>query len=155
MIVEFDARRLASEKRRLDRISEREANTTCFACRSQGHSAKDCPNNLDGSIEIDGIKTMVGRDTVNICYRFVFLLACLLSLCPSCPCLIGFGSGVQVWFPSTYPWTLSPASEQSGPNAVRVVLCVSGQRSPGWKVSAEPGQGGVPERREGMHPLSG
>ncbi|CED84937.1 E3 ubiquitin ligase interacting with arginine methyltransferase [Phaffia rhodozyma] len=66
---EFDARRLASEKRRLDRIAEREANTTCFACRSQGHSAKDCPNNLDGAVEIDGIRTMVGRDTVNICYR--------------------------------------------------------------------------------------
>ncbi|KLO11729.1 hypothetical protein SCHPADRAFT_830574, partial [Schizopora paradoxa] len=33
----------ASEQRRLQRIGERQANTTCFACREKGHAAKDCP----------------------------------------------------------------------------------------------------------------
>ncbi|KAJ7632684.1 hypothetical protein FB45DRAFT_791855, partial [Roridomyces roridus] len=32
-----------SEARRLQRIADRNAETTCFACRSKGHSARDCP----------------------------------------------------------------------------------------------------------------
>jgi zinc finger CCHC domain-containing protein 9 len=69
--ADASARALASEKRRLDRIAEREAATTCFACRGQGHSAKECPNQLDGAVEVDGVRTMQGRDAVNICYRSV------------------------------------------------------------------------------------
>lgn len=74
-ITDASARALASEKRRLDRIAEREAATTCFACRGQGHSAKECPNQLDGALEVDGVRTMQGKDAVNICYRCVACLA--------------------------------------------------------------------------------
>ncbi|KAL1712264.1 hypothetical protein EV715DRAFT_213959 [Schizophyllum commune] len=45
-----------SEQRRLARIAERNADTTCFACREKGHSAKFCPK--------AGNKPAVG-----ICYR--------------------------------------------------------------------------------------
>ena len=47
-----------SEQRRLARIAERNADTTCFACREKGHSAKFCPK--------AGNKPAVG-----ICYRCV------------------------------------------------------------------------------------
>ncbi|KAK7059101.1 hypothetical protein VNI00_001726 [Paramarasmius palmivorus] len=53
-----DARLLASESRRLKRIAERDAGTTCFACREKGHSAKYCPKSVDG-----------GQKNVGICYR--------------------------------------------------------------------------------------
>ncbi|KAJ7172415.1 hypothetical protein C8R46DRAFT_1085876 [Mycena filopes] len=45
-----------SEARRLKRIEERDAGTTCFACRLTGHSARDCPS-------------AEGKKTVGICYR--------------------------------------------------------------------------------------
>lgn len=60
---------LESEKRRLARIAEREASTTCFACRSKGHAARDCPNALEGTVSASGVQSMKGSDTVNICYR--------------------------------------------------------------------------------------
>ncbi|KAJ7343423.1 hypothetical protein DFH08DRAFT_782044 [Mycena albidolilacea] len=49
-----------SEARRLKRIEERNATTTCFACRLKGHSARDCPSSQSG----DKSKSAVG-----ICYR--------------------------------------------------------------------------------------
>ncbi|KIK70827.1 hypothetical protein GYMLUDRAFT_148923 [Collybiopsis luxurians FD-317 M1] len=38
----------ASERRRLQRIAEKNAATTCFACREKGHAAKDCPKGRNG-----------------------------------------------------------------------------------------------------------
>jgi len=38
------ARALASEERRLSRISSRQSQTVCFACRQTGHSIRDCPS---------------------------------------------------------------------------------------------------------------
>jgi hypothetical protein len=35
-----------SEDRRLSRQNTKHSGTTCFACRSKGHAAKDCPNVL-------------------------------------------------------------------------------------------------------------
>ena len=69
LLVDSDARVVASEQRRLARMSERERETTCFACRQKGHSARDCPNALEGDLLVDGVRTMTGKDTVNICYR--------------------------------------------------------------------------------------
>ncbi|KAJ7109442.1 hypothetical protein C8R44DRAFT_802528 [Mycena epipterygia] len=46
-----------SEIRRQKRIEERDAATTCFACRSKGHSARDCPS--DGN----------SKGAIGICYR--------------------------------------------------------------------------------------
>ncbi|KAF8322073.1 hypothetical protein DL93DRAFT_2027444, partial [Clavulina sp. PMI_390] len=51
-----------SEKRRLKRIDDRNADKTCFACRESGHTARDCPN----AVSVDQ-----GRSTVGICYRQV------------------------------------------------------------------------------------
>ncbi|KAJ4485960.1 hypothetical protein J3R30DRAFT_3443072 [Lentinula aciculospora] len=50
-----------SERRRLQRIAEKNAETTCFVCREKGHCAKDCPKN--------GIKEGSGSKQLGICYR--------------------------------------------------------------------------------------
>ncbi|KAH7923147.1 hypothetical protein BV22DRAFT_1015989 [Leucogyrophana mollusca] len=52
-----------SEDRRLKRISERQADTICFACREKGHAARDCPKAGDGKGKKGGEKV------VGICYR--------------------------------------------------------------------------------------
>ncbi|KAH9002149.1 hypothetical protein EDB86DRAFT_369956 [Lactarius hatsudake] len=57
------AKKTASETRRLKRKVERCANTTCFACREVGHSAKDCPSVLPGTG--DGAT----KNPIGICYR--------------------------------------------------------------------------------------
>ncbi|KAJ6596959.1 hypothetical protein DFH09DRAFT_107080 [Mycena vulgaris] len=49
-----------SELRRQKRIDERNAATTCFACREKGHSARDCP-----SSQSDG----KSKGAIGICYR--------------------------------------------------------------------------------------
>ncbi|KAF8212169.1 hypothetical protein K438DRAFT_1708431 [Mycena galopus ATCC 62051] len=49
-----------SEARRLQRIAERNAATTCFACRLKGHSARDCPSSQSGG---------KSNSAVGICYR--------------------------------------------------------------------------------------
>ncbi|KAH9018997.1 hypothetical protein EDB85DRAFT_2009910 [Lactarius pseudohatsudake] len=59
-------RAAASETRRLKRKVERCANTTCFACREVGHSAKDCPSVLPGTG--DGA-TKTTKNLIGICYR--------------------------------------------------------------------------------------
>ncbi|KAF7338244.1 hypothetical protein MVEN_02049700 [Mycena venus] len=51
-----------AEARRLKRIEERNAATTCFACRLKGHSARDCPSAGEKSNAV-----------VGICYRSAFL----------------------------------------------------------------------------------
>ncbi|KAG7099058.1 hypothetical protein E1B28_000933 [Marasmius oreades] len=48
---------IRSESRRLNRIMKRNVDTTCFACREKGHSAKDCP------------KEGGDKKSVGICYR--------------------------------------------------------------------------------------
>ncbi|THV07643.1 hypothetical protein K435DRAFT_709696 [Dendrothele bispora CBS 962.96] len=55
-----DDRLSSSEKRRQKRVSEKQATTTCFACREKGHSARNCPKTGDG----DQSKKVVG-----MCYR--------------------------------------------------------------------------------------
>ncbi|KAH9061232.1 hypothetical protein EDB87DRAFT_1674191 [Lactarius vividus] len=59
-------RAAASETRRLKRKVERGTNTTCFACREVGHSAKDCPSILPGTG--DGA-TKTTENLIGICYR--------------------------------------------------------------------------------------
>ncbi|KAJ7709840.1 hypothetical protein B0H17DRAFT_1155692 [Mycena rosella] len=49
-----------SELRRQKRVDERNAATTCFACREKGHSARDCP-----SAQSDG----KSKGAIGICYR--------------------------------------------------------------------------------------
>ncbi|KAF8971225.1 hypothetical protein BDZ97DRAFT_1651625 [Flammula alnicola] len=60
------ARRLkvlsATEARRLKRIQQKNADTTCFACREKGHAARDCPTSQKAG---DAEATAV----VGVCYR--------------------------------------------------------------------------------------
>ncbi|KAJ7774515.1 hypothetical protein DFH07DRAFT_102143 [Mycena maculata] len=49
-----------SELRRQKRIEERNAATTCFACRSKGHSARDCPSAQSAG---------ESKNALGICYR--------------------------------------------------------------------------------------
>lgn len=56
-----------TEQRRLGRISDRLAETVCFACREKGHAAKDCPTAVGG----DGDSQKNANTIVGICYRFV------------------------------------------------------------------------------------
>lgn len=42
-----------TEQRRQGRAEDRNANTTCFACRGKGHAAKDCPNVLLAAANTD------------------------------------------------------------------------------------------------------
>ncbi|KAF8070055.1 hypothetical protein FPV67DRAFT_998730 [Lyophyllum atratum] len=53
-----------SEDRRQRRIDEKQADTTCFACREKGHAARDCPTAKDLPTE-NGKKA----SAVGICYR--------------------------------------------------------------------------------------
>ncbi|KAI9063344.1 hypothetical protein FKP32DRAFT_702991 [Trametes sanguinea] len=65
-------RKQASEQRRVKRINERHAETTCFACREKGHTARDCTKSIAAdALEGDRGKSggKAGRDTVGICYR--------------------------------------------------------------------------------------
>ncbi|EAU90882.1 zinc knuckle family protein [Coprinopsis cinerea okayama7 len=62
-----------SEKRRLARIKERLANTTCFVCREKGHAARDCPRASElaaaaGEPPAEG-KKPAASSVVGICYR--------------------------------------------------------------------------------------
>ncbi|TEB37207.1 hypothetical protein FA13DRAFT_1726299 [Coprinellus micaceus] len=52
------------EIRRLKRISEKDADTTCFACREKGHAARDCPKASEIAGPENGPASMTG-----ICYR--------------------------------------------------------------------------------------
>jgi Zinc knuckle len=54
------AKAAATEHRRIRRIEERNAGTTCFACRQSGHSARDCPN---------AVSVEEGKNIVGMCYR--------------------------------------------------------------------------------------
>ncbi|TFY75506.1 hypothetical protein EWM64_g8508 [Hericium alpestre] len=64
--LDAETRAAASEHRRHKRIAERHANTTCFACREQGHAAMHCPNVKP---EDDGGTAQKGKEVVGICYR--------------------------------------------------------------------------------------
>jgi len=57
-------RAVQSELRRRKRVEERQANTTCFACRAKGHAARDCPVANTHPGELSKIDNIVG-----ICYR--------------------------------------------------------------------------------------
>ncbi|KAG1812077.1 uncharacterized protein BJ212DRAFT_469695 [Suillus subaureus] len=55
-----------SESRRQKRIAEKYADTTCFACRRKGHTARDCPTIRN---EASGGGGVARQKTVGICYR--------------------------------------------------------------------------------------
>lgn len=72
------SRQEASERRRLKRKDERFSDTTCFACREKGHTARDCTRTVSGGGEGGDTqgeagnakaKASRGMDTVGICYR--------------------------------------------------------------------------------------
>ncbi|KIJ68085.1 hypothetical protein HYDPIDRAFT_107723 [Hydnomerulius pinastri MD-312] len=58
-----------TEQRRLNRISDRQAETVCFACREKGHAARDCPKASTGVEDggENGKKTV--RKVLGMCYR--------------------------------------------------------------------------------------
>ncbi|KAF8634302.1 hypothetical protein AX17_004254 [Amanita inopinata Kibby_2008] len=56
-------RKETSERRRLKRIEDKSAETTCFVCREKGHRAKECPNAKAVN------ETESGETVVGICYR--------------------------------------------------------------------------------------
>jgi len=63
-------RKEASEKRRRRRAAERNADTTCFACREKGHAVQDCPKIADGSIKPPANQSgFSATGVVGICYR--------------------------------------------------------------------------------------
>ena len=63
-------RKEASKKRQHRRIAERNANTTCFACRERGHAVQDCPKIADGSIKPpENQSGFSATGVVGICYR--------------------------------------------------------------------------------------
>ena len=64
-----DARKFASERRRLKRQRERSSNIICYACREPGHSAKFCPKALGADVEC-GDEKKLGKQVVGICYRY-------------------------------------------------------------------------------------
>ncbi|EMD33674.1 hypothetical protein CERSUDRAFT_159922 [Gelatoporia subvermispora B] len=64
----------SSERRRLQRIDDRHADTICFACREKGHTARDCTTFIapatDGAEgQGGGARAKPGRSAVGICYR--------------------------------------------------------------------------------------
>ncbi|KAI0688189.1 hypothetical protein BC835DRAFT_1408157 [Cytidiella melzeri] len=66
----YDARKAASEQRRLRRQDDILAETICYACREKGHAARNCPK----AIASDALASEVGRpklgkQVVGICYR--------------------------------------------------------------------------------------
>ncbi|KAF8527784.1 hypothetical protein JB92DRAFT_2865113 [Gautieria morchelliformis] len=67
---EIHTKAAASEHRRLKRIADRHASTTCLACRKKGHTVKDC---TEGRTALDedgaGAAGIHGRSIVGICYR--------------------------------------------------------------------------------------
>ena len=68
-----DARKFASEQRRLKRQDLRHLDTVCFACREKGHSAKACPKTSGFCEEKGGenrSKRRSSKPTVGICYRY-------------------------------------------------------------------------------------
>ena len=60
-------RQVSSESRRMKRIRERMADTTCFVCREKGHTAKECHTAAKTGME------EAGASVVGICYRYVVL----------------------------------------------------------------------------------
>lgn len=63
----------ATEQRRIRRIDERNADTTCFACRQSGHTARDCPN---------AVSVEEGKSAVGICYRCATIRCIFLHSLP-------------------------------------------------------------------------
>lgn len=49
-----------AELRRVKRADERNSQVTCFACRSLGHAARDCPNVLLALEKQEGSATLLG-----------------------------------------------------------------------------------------------
>lgn len=67
--IDTDTRKFASERRRVKRLDERHADTTCFACREKGHAARDCKKALEGAEGDASAKPRSNKLVVGICYR--------------------------------------------------------------------------------------
>lgn len=78
----------STERRRLGRISERQAGMTCLRCRQTGHGVKECPNAHSQSELEEGED--VKRDTnnskpkpapgVGICYRYLSVSSLIFKM---------------------------------------------------------------------------
>lgn len=62
-----------SEKRRLKRIKELRADTTCLACRKKGHLAKECPEAATALERDNKTGSATVKDTLGICYRYAIM----------------------------------------------------------------------------------
>ncbi|KAI0949087.1 hypothetical protein AcW1_008787 [Taiwanofungus camphoratus] len=101
-----DARKLASERRRLKRKDRRTSETVCYACREIGHTARDCTKAIAcgaGNELTKGTKfDQSGQTAVGVCYRCGSrkhnLSRCMKSIDPSNPlpfasCFVCSGKG--------------------------------------------------------------
>ncbi|KAI0084925.1 hypothetical protein BDY19DRAFT_997326 [Irpex rosettiformis] len=62
-----DARKAASEQRRLRRQDERMADVTCFACREIGHAARSCPKAIaSDALEGAGGQKKLGKQAMRL-----------------------------------------------------------------------------------------
>lgn len=72
LLQDTSVQKTSSEQRRLKRIQEKMADTTCFACREKGHAAKDCPNVGSGDGAGEGTTGKSKNvNVVGLCYRYV------------------------------------------------------------------------------------
>lgn len=122
-----------TEQRRLKRVSDRQADTVCFACREKGHAAKDCPK-ADGEGR-DGQKNV--NVAVGMCYRFVFSFPSHLSLHDG-----------QMWFDETHVISLQETRRSSKPLPFRFVFRLLREGSSRFSVSAKQREGYIPQRGE-------
>ena len=123
--------KMRTEQRRLKRISDRQGNTVCFACRENGHAARDCPKAGGGN----GNNRKNVNTAVGMCYRFVssFLGRILLHV-------------RQMWFDETYVVSMQENRRSSQSLTFRFVFRLLWKGSSRFSVSPEQREGYIPQR---------